>query len=49
MTTQLQFTIIIIIIIIIIHLPIFLKSGSPNLLELSGRAQAYNGIALPLH
>ena len=38
-----------IIIIIIIHVPIVLKPGSLNLLEPSGRVQACNGIALPLH
>jgi len=32
-----------------LHVPIFLKSGSLNLLEPSGRLQAYNGIALRLH
>jgi len=42
-TTLLQF------IITIIHVPIILKSGSLNLLELLGRVQACNGIALPLH
>ena len=30
-----------------IHVPIVLKSGSLNLLELSGPVQACNGIALP--
>jgi hypothetical protein len=30
-----------------LHMPIVLKSGSLNLLELSGRLQACNGIALP--
>ena len=31
-----------------LHVPIVLKSGSPNLLEPSGPVQACNGIALPL-
>ena len=31
-----------------LHVPIVLKSGSLNLLELSGPVQACNGIALPL-
>jgi hypothetical protein len=31
-----------------LHVPIVLKSGSVNLLELSGPVQACNGIALPL-
>jgi len=31
-----------------LHVPIVLKSGSLNLLEHSGPAQACNGIALPL-
>jgi hypothetical protein len=31
-----------------LHVPIILKSGSLNLLEISGPVQACNGIALPL-
>jgi len=31
-----------------LHVPIFLKSESPNLLKTSGPLQACNGIALPL-
>jgi len=31
-----------------LHVPTVLKSGSLNLLELSGPVQACNGIALPL-
>ena len=32
-----------------LHVSIVLKSGSLNLLELSGPVQGCNGIALPLH
>ena len=32
-----------------IHMPIVLKSGILNLLELSGPAQASNGISVPFY